>query len=50
VGTFPHSREYIDEAFAALDDELRRTLLAGNAAKHLGLDLDADITETPVAA
>jgi len=50
VGTFPHSREYIEEAFASLDADLRRTLLVGNAADHLGLDLDADITETPVAA
>ena len=50
VGTFPHSHEYIREAFSELDDELRRKILAGNAADHLGLDLDADITETPVAA
>jgi predicted TIM-barrel fold metal-dependent hydrolase len=50
VGTFPHSKDYIEEAFAGLDEELRRTILVGNAAKHLGLDLDADITETPVAA
>ena len=50
VGTFPHSKDYIDETFAGLDDDLRRTILVGNAANHLGLDLDADITETPVAA
>jgi predicted TIM-barrel fold metal-dependent hydrolase len=50
VGTFPHSKEYIEEAFADLDADLRYTLLVGNAADHLGLDLDADITETPVAA
>ena len=50
VGTFPHSQEYIEETFADLDDELRHTLLVGNAATHLHLDLDADITETPVAA
>ena len=30
--------------------ELRHTLLVGNAAEHLHLDLDADITETPAAA
>jgi predicted TIM-barrel fold metal-dependent hydrolase len=47
VGTFPRSREYIDETFSDLDDDLRRKILAGNAAAHLGLDLDADITETP---
>ena len=50
VGTFPRSQEYIKETFSSLDDDLRRKLLAGNAADHLGLDLDADITETPVAA
>ena len=50
VGTFPRSQDYIKETFADLDDDLRRKLLAGNAADHLGLDLDADITETPVAA
>jgi predicted TIM-barrel fold metal-dependent hydrolase len=49
VGTFPASRNYIDETFGALDDELRRRILLGNAADHLGLDLDADITETPAA-
>jgi hypothetical protein len=48
VGTFPRSQEYIEQTFADLDDGLRRKLLAGNAAEHLGLDLDADITETPV--
>jgi predicted TIM-barrel fold metal-dependent hydrolase len=50
VGTFPHSQEYIADAFAGLDDDVRRAILVGNAADHLGLDLDADITETPVAA
>ena len=46
---FPHSRKYIEETFADLSPELRHTLLLGNAAKHLHLDLDADITETPAA-
>jgi predicted TIM-barrel fold metal-dependent hydrolase len=50
VGTFPHSQEYIEETFKDLDPALRRKILAGNAAEFLGLDLDADITETPVAA
>ncbi len=49
VGTFPHSRKYIEETFADLSPELRHTLLLGNAAAHLHLDLDADITETPAA-
>ena len=50
VGTFPHSRKYIEETFADLSPELRHTLLVGNAAAHLHLDLDVDITETPAAA
>jgi len=50
VGTFPDSQDYIKRTFADLDDDLRRKLLAGNAAEHLGLDLDADITPTPAAA
>jgi predicted TIM-barrel fold metal-dependent hydrolase len=47
VGTFPDSEQYIADAFANVDDELRHKVLVGNAADHLGLDLDADITETP---
>jgi predicted TIM-barrel fold metal-dependent hydrolase len=50
VGTFPRSQDYIKETLSALDDDLLHTVLVGNAAKHLHLDLDADITETPTAA
>jgi predicted TIM-barrel fold metal-dependent hydrolase len=50
VGTFPKSREYIEETFGDLSDDLRHRLLVGNAVEHLRLDLDADITETRVAA
>jgi len=50
VGTFPRSQEYIEDAFKGLDEKLRQAILVGNAADHLGLDLDSDITETPVAA
>jgi hypothetical protein len=39
--------DYVDEAFGGLDPDLRHKVLVGNAAEHLGLDLDADITETP---
>ena len=35
VGTFPRSREYVEETFADLDPGLRHTLLVGNAAEHL---------------
>ena len=40
-------RDYIAETFDDLKPELRHRILVGNAAEHLGLDLDADITETP---
>jgi predicted TIM-barrel fold metal-dependent hydrolase len=50
VGTFPESRKYIEETFGELDPDLRHRILVGNAAEHLRLDLDADITETPAAA
>jgi predicted TIM-barrel fold metal-dependent hydrolase len=50
VGTFPRSQDYIKETLSSLDDDLLHTVLVGNAAKHLHLDLDADITETPAAA
>jgi predicted TIM-barrel fold metal-dependent hydrolase len=50
VGTFPRSQEYIKETLSDLDPDLLHTVLVGNAAKHLHLDLDADITETPVGA
>jgi len=50
AGMTQHSQKYIEETFADLSPELRHTLLVGNAAAHLHLDLDADITETPAAA
>jgi hypothetical protein len=47
VGRFPDSRTYMEETFGDLDAELGHRILVGNAAEHLRLDLDADITETP---
>jgi uncharacterized protein len=49
VGTFPNSEQYLKEAFAGIDDDLRRKLLVTNICAHIGLDPDADITETPPA-
>lgn len=46
VGSFPNSRQFLDEAFAGHDD-LRRKIVLENPARFFGLDLDADITETP---
>jgi predicted TIM-barrel fold metal-dependent hydrolase len=49
VGTFPGSKKQIATMFADVDDELRRKLLVENIANHIGLDANADITETPAA-
>jgi len=48
VGSFPDSQAFLDSAFAGHDD-LRRRLTLENPARYFGLDLDADITETPAA-
>lgn len=48
VGSFPRSQEFLDTVFAGRDD-LRRTVTLENPARYFGLDLDADITETPAA-
>jgi predicted TIM-barrel fold metal-dependent hydrolase len=48
VGSFPHSQEFLDTAFAG-KPELRRKITLENPAAYFGLDLDADITETPAA-
>lgn len=47
VGTFPESRRFLDEAFAGLGPDVRREVLLETPAKFFGLDLHADITETP---
>lgn len=50
VGTFPHSADYIVDAFSGVDPALTRAVVLDNAAAFFGLDVDADITETPAAA
>ena len=47
VGSYPNSKQYLDDALSGLDESLKRKLLAENIAAHIGLDLDADLTETP---
>ena len=47
VGTYPHSRDHLDEAFARLGASTRRQILLETPAAYFGLDLDADITPTP---
>jgi uncharacterized protein len=48
VGSFPRSQQFLDDTFAGRD-ELRRKLTLENPARYFGLDLDAEITETPTA-
>ena len=47
VGTYPNSQRYLKEIIGHLEGELRREILAGDIAVHLGIDLDVGITETP---
>ena len=47
VGTYPRSRQFISEAFAHLDADVRRRILVGNAAEFFGLDPGAELTPTP---
>jgi predicted TIM-barrel fold metal-dependent hydrolase len=49
VGTFPNTTQFLNDAFEGVDDSYRRTMLLENPARYYGLDLDADITETPAA-
>ena len=49
VGSYPRSREFIGKAFAGLSPEIKRKVLLETPANYYGLDLDADITETPAA-
>ena len=47
VGTFPNSAQFIKEQFTDMDPALRRKILVTNICAHLGIDPDAEITETP---
>ena len=47
VGSFPNTRKYLDEAFEGVDPAHRRKVLLETPARFYGLDLEADITETP---
>ena len=46
VGSFPRSREFLDEGFAGVDPALRRQVLLETPAAFFGRDLDRAITET----
>jgi predicted TIM-barrel fold metal-dependent hydrolase len=49
VGTYPNSSKFLDECFDGVDASFRNKMLLENPAAYYGLDLDADITETPAA-
>jgi predicted TIM-barrel fold metal-dependent hydrolase len=49
VGSYPNSRQFLDRCFDGVDESYRRQMLLENPARYYGLDLDADITETPAA-
>ncbi len=49
VGSYPNSPKFLDEAFDGIDDAIRRKVLVENPARYYGLDVEADITETPAA-
>ena len=49
VGTFPTSSQQVKDMFEGIDDDLKRRILVENICAHLGLDANADITETPTS-
>jgi predicted TIM-barrel fold metal-dependent hydrolase len=49
VGSYPNSQKFLDGAFEGVEDSYRNMMLLENPAKYYGLDLGADITETPAA-
>ncbi|MCH1570208.1 MAG: amidohydrolase [Longimicrobiales bacterium] len=49
VGSYPKSKQFLDDAFDGVPDSYRNQMLLENPAKYFDLDLDADITPTPEA-
>ncbi len=47
VGTYPHSKEVIEELFDGVPEKERRKVLVDNACDFFGLDPKADLTPTP---
>jgi predicted TIM-barrel fold metal-dependent hydrolase len=47
-GTYPHTREHLDKHFADVPIDEQHAILAGNAARVLGFDLEA-LATTPAA-
>ena len=49
VGSYPKTRQFLDDAFEGAPESCWRQMLLENPARYFGLDLEADITETPAA-
>jgi len=49
VGSYPQTRQFLDDAFQGAPESSWRQMLLENPASYYGLDLNADITETPTA-
>jgi predicted TIM-barrel fold metal-dependent hydrolase len=47
VTSFPESRRWLDEIFAATPDDVRRRVLRDNPCAFWGLDDDDGLTPTP---
>ncbi|WP_144122619.1 amidohydrolase family protein [Catellatospora sichuanensis] len=47
VTSYPHSRQWLDEAFAGVPEPVRRRILLDNPVEYFKLDLDAELTATP---
>jgi predicted TIM-barrel fold metal-dependent hydrolase len=47
-GTYPHTREHLAKHFAGMPSDEQHAILAGNAARVLGFDLEA-LAKTPAA-
>ena len=47
VGSFPHSRAFIADAFTAVDAATKQRILVDNPARFFGLDPAAMLTDTP---
>lgn len=50
VGTFPHTRDWIEDLFEGVPEDERRRVLVDNVADFYGLDKTAELTPTPQRA
>jgi predicted TIM-barrel fold metal-dependent hydrolase len=50
AGTYPHSRDILDDLFEGVPADERRRVLVENPCRFFGLDPDKELTPTPVLA